>query len=128
MWIPCLKYGHQHNHFWSRVQYILITWPRSQSFITSLKKLLYTSNSLWNFLDDVQLIIQKKVLCAMTLKFCLAKISCKAQFTCLTYGSVNFHDQLYGRLESYGSVSTYGWMEISKCLLSKYTKKFSTST
>ena len=32
----------------------------------------------------------------------------RAQFTCLTYGSVNFHDQLYGRLESYGSVSTYG--------------------
>ena len=32
----------------------------------------------------------------------------KAQFTCLTYGSVNFHDQLYGQLESYGSVSTYG--------------------
>ena len=35
-------------------------------------------------------------------------IQTQAQFTCLTYGSVNFHDQLYGRLEIYGSVSTYG--------------------
>ena len=29
-----------------------------------------------------------------------------AQFTCLTYGSVNFHDQLYGRLEIYGFQSS----------------------
>ena len=57
-----------------------------------------------------------------------SKNNSMAEFTCLTYGSLNFHDQLYGQLESYRSVSTYGWMEISKCLLSKYTKKFSTST
>ena len=40
----------------------------------------------------------------------------RAEFTCLTYGSVNFHDQLYGWLESYGSVSTYRRLETYGCV------------